>query len=148
MSLIKIRNVNNYIFTLAAVVIFCFDLSSFAQDLNSFSIKDGEIIIESDSQNSDSINGVFTAYGDVKITYPEKNIIITSTQAQYLEDESIIVFNGDVNVIREGKDKLLSNRIVYFLDDDRLVADSLHDSQVELTILINSSESQPYPISP
>ncbi|MEC9028220.1 MAG: hypothetical protein VX543_03315, partial [Cyanobacteriota bacterium] len=47
-------------------------------------VEDGGLItIESDIQNADSVTGVFTAIGNVRIVYPARGIVATSRQAQY-----------------------------------------------------------------
>ena len=103
--------------------------------------KEEEVVIESDRQSTDSMGDVFTAFGNVRINYPDKGIIATSKQAQYLKNEKIIVLIGDVEVTREGRDSLYGQRVVYFLDEDRLVADSKPGSQVLLIFIIDSDNS-------
>ena len=100
-----------------------------------------EILIESDRQSSDSSSGVFTAYGNVRIVYPDKDIVATSKQVQYLKNESIIILMGDVYLIREGSKSLKGERLVYFLDDDRIIVDSHIESQVLLKFNLDSYKS-------
>ena len=60
---------------------------AYSQQLNPLSLKENgrEIIIESQKQSSDSSGDVFTAFGNVKVIYPEKGIVATSRQLQYLK---------------------------------------------------------------
>ncbi|WP_320667606.1 hypothetical protein [Prochlorococcus sp. MIT 1307] len=99
-----------------------------------------EIMIESDRQSSDSMGAVFSAYGNVKITYLKRGIVASSRQAQYLKDEGIVILTGDVKLIREGGDSLYGQRVVYFLEDDRLVADSRTGSQVLLNLFFDTAK--------
>ena len=99
-----------------------------------------EILIESDRQSTDNNTGVFTAYGDVKIIYPTKGIVATSRQLQYLKEEGVVVLTGDVDLTRKGRESLSGQRVVYFLEDDRLIADSDSGSQVLLNLFIDNGK--------
>ncbi len=99
-----------------------------------------EIIIESENQSSNSTNRVFTAYGNVRIVYPEKGIVATSRQVQFLKDEGIVVLTGDVDVIRDGINSLHGERVVFFLEDDKLIVDSQSGSQVLLKLILESDK--------
>ena len=97
-----------------------------------------QVIIESEIQSTDNVGHVFTAYGNVRIAYPERGIYATSQQAQYLKKENIIVLTGDVDLVRQGRTSLQGERIVYSLDDDQLVADSVAETQVLLKFNLDS----------
>ena len=83
---------------------------------------------------------IFTAFGNVKITYPSKGITATSHQAQYLKEEGIVVLSGDVDLRKKGEGSLQGQRAVYFLDEDRLVVDSPKGSQVLLDLFLGTEE--------
>ena len=69
-----------------------------------FQFQNGEeIMIESDRQSTDTMGLIFTAFGNVTITYPKIGIIATSHQAQYFKDEGIVVLSGDVELRKRGK---------------------------------------------
>ena len=106
-----------------------------------------EVIIESDTQSTDNMGDVFTAYGNVRITYAKNNIVASAQQVQYLKNEKIIVLTGDVDIVRGGRDSLHGQRIVYFLKDDQIVADSLSNTQVLLKFNIDSANSNQRPSS-
>ena len=95
------------------------------------------VVIESDRQSTDNTGDVFTAFGNVSITYPGKRIFATSQQVQYLKNERIIVLTGNVELVREGRESLHGERVVYFLDEDQLFADSSDDNQVLLKFNFN-----------
>ena len=99
-----------------------------------------EILIESDRQSTDNNTGVFTAYGNVKIIYPTKGIVATSRQLHYLKEEGVVVLTGDVDLTRKGRESLSGQRVVYFLEDDRLIADSDSGSQVLLNLFIDTGK--------
>ncbi len=93
-------------------------------------LSDEDIIIEADRQSSNGTGEIFSAYGNVKITFPKKEIYATSRQAQYLQKEGILVLTGDVDLIRNGKASLHGERLVYSLKEDQLTIDPKQDSQV------------------
>ena len=101
-----------------------------------------QVVIESDRQSTDNSGDVFTAFGNVRITFPAKGIFAKSQQVQYLRKEQIIVLTGDVELEREGQESLHGERIVYFLDDDQLVADSSADNQVLLKLNLHSDNKK------
>jgi len=118
---------------------FSLSQSVYAQTTKTLPLRDSveDITIESEKQNTDETGNIFTAIGDVKITYPNRNIFATAEQAEYLRDEGIIILTGNVNLVKEGSVYLQGDRFVYFLKDDQFVADSNNDSQVHLDILLD-----------
>ena len=115
-----------------------------AQESNSLlkTSEDESVVIESDRQSTDTTGGIFTAYGNVKILYPERGIMAKSRQLQYLKKEGIIVLTGDVALIQNGRNSLYGQRVVYFLEDDQIVADSHSGSQVLLRFSLDSAKPQ------
>ncbi len=101
---------------------------------------DKRISIESNRQSTDSAGDIFSAYGNVKVTYPQEGIIARSQQAQYLKLEEIVVFTGDVDLSREGLSFLQGQRAIYFLEHDQLVVDSDFESQVLLKLFFESNK--------
>ncbi len=100
------------------------------------------INIESDAQTTDNLRGVFTAFGNVKITYPQKDIVAFSREARYLKEEGLLILSGDVDLIRKNRDSLQGDRIVYLVEDDRIIADSDFGSQVFLTLLLEETQDK------
>lgn len=117
-------------------------LVAIAEQVTPFALKNDSdgIRIESDTQSTDSIGGVFNAFGNVKIIYSKKGIVASSRQAQYLKNEGIIVLLGDVDLIREGQNSIHGARVVYFLEEDRFVVDSDLGSQVLLKLFLDPNE--------
>ena len=102
----------------------------------SLSEVDGAIIIESDAQSSDSVNVLFSAFGNVRVRYPLRGVLATSRQLQYFKNEGIVVLIGDVDLILKGRDSIKGERLVYMIKDDQLIADSKPGSQVLFKLIV------------
>ncbi|MEB3319257.1 MAG: hypothetical protein VKO39_14105 [Cyanobacteriota bacterium] len=90
----------------------------------------GLVTIESDMQQGDNQTGVVTAIGNVRITYPDRGMVATSRQAQYFSKEGRLVLSGDVDVIDDQGQRIRAERLVYNLDQGRLVAQPNPGQQV------------------
>jgi len=126
-----------------SIITFSFPEYSFAESVtyNKLTNQVKNIIIESDRQISDASNGVFSAIGNVKINYPVRGIIATSDQAKYLRTERKIILIGDVEVTQKGLNSISAEEVIFFVDDNRILANSKSDDQV-LTKFILNSDSQ------
>ena len=62
----------------------------------------GLVTVESDLQQADNVTGVVTASGNVKVVYPQRNLVATAREARYYTKEERIVLEGDVDVLQEG----------------------------------------------
>lgn len=91
--------------------------------------------LESDIQEANSITGVVTARGNVRINYPARQIQATAVQAQYYSRERRIVLSGDVYVLQEGN-SLRGETITYLIDEGRFVALPDQNEQVESIYLV------------
>ena len=100
--------------------------------------RNGEITIESVSQTSDSTSDTLSAFGNVRLSYPSQGIYASSKQALFLRKEGIIVLSGDVRLIKNSTNSLQSERIVYSLTRDELIADSYPGDQVLLKLFLGS----------
>ena len=108
-----------------------------AESLNNF-------IVESDNQVSDTLTEVFTASGNVRLSYPNKSVTAKADKVQFFKKEGKIVMSGNVDVIRgdgKGTDTLKADRVVYFIKDDRLEAEAISDKQVYTKVLLKPSGS-------
>jgi len=109
----------------------------------------GMVTIESDSQQADNRTGIVTATGNVRITYPDRRMVATSRQAQYFSKEGRLVLTGDVDVIDEDGQRIRAERMVYRLDDERLVADPPAGKQVYSRLRLQTRPATaPAPIVP
>jgi len=111
---------------------------------------DSLVTIESDVQQADNQTGIVTATGNVRITYPEKGMVATSKQAQYFSREGRLVLSGDVDVIDADGQRIRAERLVYQLDQERLLAQPAKGKQVMSKLKLNSSQiqSEPVPTAP
>lgn len=108
------------------------------------------VTIESDVQQADNQTGIVTATGNVRITYPERGMVATSRQAQYFSKEGRLVLTGDVDVIDADGQRIKAERLVYQLDQERLLAQPASGKQVMSKLKLNSprSHGEPGPPSP
>ena len=90
----------------------------------------GLVTVESDLQQADNVTGVVTASGNVKVVYPQRNLVATAREARYYTKEERIVLEGDVDVLQEGGNRLIAQKVTYLVLEDRLVADSALGDQV------------------
>jgi lipopolysaccharide export system protein LptA len=88
-------------------------------------------------QQGDNQTGVVTATGNVKITYPDKGMVATSRQAQYFSKEGRLVLSGDVDVIDNQGQHIRADRLIYNLDQERLVAQPIAGQQVKSKIRLS-----------
>ena len=90
----------------------------------------GLVTVESDLQQADNVTGGVTATGNVRITYPVKQVQATARQAQYFTKEERIILIGDVEVTQDGGNRLNAERVTYLVLEDRLIADPATEDQV------------------
>lgn len=107
----------------------------------------GLVTIESDLQQADNETGVVTATGNVKITYPDKGMVATSRQAQYFSKEGRLILIGDVDVVDSDGQRIRAERLVYELDQERLIAQPSAGKQVTSKLRL-SSGSTPQRVGP
>ncbi|MEC8095949.1 MAG: hypothetical protein VX105_01810 [Cyanobacteriota bacterium] len=108
----------------------------------------GLITIESDQQAADSVTGVITASGNVRLVHDQRGVVATSRQAQYFTKESRIVLSGDVDVVQTDGNLLKADRVTYLLDEERAIATPLEGEQVFSSWTLKSSEPEPEPLRP
>lgn len=90
----------------------------------------GMISIESDLQRADNVTGVITASGNVRILYPDRQVVATARQAQYFSREGRVVLSGDVDVIQLDGPSIQAERITYLVDQERVIAEPASGEQV------------------
>ncbi len=108
----------------------------------------GLVTIESDVQQGDNQTGVVTATGNVKITYPDRGMVATSRQAQYFTKEGRLVLSGDVDVVDGQGQRIRAERLVYNLDQERLVAQPAAGQQVKSRLRLSIPKNNPLPGAP
>ena len=107
--------------------------------------RDSLVMIESDVQQADNQTGIVTATGNVRITYPAKGMVATSKQAQYFSKEGRLVLSGDVDVIDADGQRIRAERLVYQLDQERLLAQPAQGKQVMSKLKLNAPTPQKEP---
>lgn len=90
----------------------------------------GLVTIESDLQKADNSTGVVTATGNVRIVYPDQRVVATARQAQYFSREGRMVLSGDVDVIQDSGHSTRAERLVYLVEQERIVAEPAPGQQV------------------
>ena len=101
--------------------------------LGSSEVNDGPmglVTVESDLQQADNVTDVVTASGNVRVIYPQRDLVATAREARYFTKEERIVLEGDVDVLQEGGNRLIAERVTYLVLEDRLVADPALGDQV------------------
>ncbi|RMF68705.1 MAG: hypothetical protein D6742_04405 [Cyanobacteria bacterium J069] len=91
--------------------------------------------LEADTTEANAITGVITARGNVRITYPARQIQATSVQAQYFSRERRIVLSGNVYVLQEGN-SLRGEVVTYLVDEGRFLALPDQGQQVEAIYIV------------
>jgi lipopolysaccharide export system protein LptA len=91
--------------------------------------------LDADITEANAVTGVVTARGNVKITYPARQIQATSVQAQYYTREGRIVLTGNVFVL-QGENSLRGETITYLVNEGRFVATPENGRQVEAIYVI------------
>ena len=76
---------------------------------------EGLITIESDQQSADSVTGVITASGNVRLVHANRGVVATSRQAQYFTKEERIVLSGDVDVVQKDGNLLRAGQVTLSL---------------------------------
>ena len=103
-------------------------------------VSTGLVTIESDQQRADQLTGVITATGNVRIVYPDQQVVATSRQAQYFSREGRVVLSGDVDIVQEGGNLLRAEQLIYLVDSERMIAIPSRGHQVFSQFRMPSSE--------
>lgn len=104
------------------------------------------LTLDADVQEANAKTGVVTARGNVRINYPARQIVATSTQAQYFSQERRIVMTGDVVVLQSGTNTIRGEVVTYLIDEGRFVALPKQSQQVRSVYTI--IDNNPGPVVP
>jgi lipopolysaccharide export system protein LptA len=94
------------------------------------------LTIRADVQEANSITGVVTATGNVKMSYPARQIDAVAEQAQYFSKEQRVVLTGNVVVIQEGVNSIKAQTITYLVTEGKFVASPPNNQQVETIYVV------------
>ncbi|WP_199290313.1 LptA/OstA family protein [Leptolyngbya sp. FACHB-36] len=100
--------------------------------------------LEADIQEANAKTGVVTARGNVRITYPSRQVQATAAQAQYFSREGRIVLSGNVYVLQQGN-SLRGETVTYLLNEGRFVALPQSQRQVESIYIVPEASPPPAP---
>ena len=100
--------------------------------------------INSDVQEANSQTGVFTARGNVQLSYPARQIQATSAQAQYFSRERRMVLSGDVYVLQQGN-SIRGDTVTYLIDEGRFIATPKTNAQVEAIYIVPETNPSTQP---
>ncbi len=110
------------------------------------------LLINSDTQEANSISQVITARGNVKLRYPSRNIQAKANLAQFYVKENRIVLTGNVTILQAGN-TIAGETVTYLIDEGKFIANPQTNRQVRsnyiipeqggkgLTILSNTQEA-------
>lgn len=98
------------------------------------------LTIRADVQEANSITGVVTATGNVKMSYPARQIDAIAEQAQYFSKEQRVVLTGNVVVTQEGVNSIKAQTITYLVSEGKFVASPPNNQQVETIYVVPDRE--------
>ncbi len=99
------------------------------------------LTIRADVQEANSITGVVTATGNVKMTYPARQIDAIAEQAQYFSKEQRVVLTGNVIVTQEGVNSIKAQTITYLVSEGKFVATPPNNQQVESIYVVSDRDA-------
>ncbi len=94
------------------------------------------LTIRADVQEANSLTGVVTATGNVKMSYPARQIDAVAEQSQYFSKEQRVVLTGNVVVIQEGVNSIKAQTITYLVTEGKFVAAPANNQQVETIYVV------------
>jgi lipopolysaccharide export system protein LptA len=94
------------------------------------------LTIRADVQEANSLTGVVTATGNVKMSYPARQIDAIAEQAQYFSKEQRVVLTGNVIVTQEGVNSIKAQTITYLVTEGKFVAAPANNQQVETIYVV------------
>jgi len=103
------------------------------------------LTIRADVQEANSITGVVTATGNVKMSYPARQIDAVAEQAQYFSKEQRVVLTGNVTVTQEGVNSIKAQTITYLVTEGKFVAIPPNNQQVESIYVVPDRDATSSP---
>lgn len=105
----------------------------------------------SDEQIYDARTGVVTARGNVKMSYPARQIQATAAQAQYFSRERRIILSGNVFILQQNN-TIRGETVTYLIDEGLFTAVPQPNRQVESIYIVpatsDPSATGPAPATP
>jgi lipopolysaccharide export system protein LptA len=125
---------------IAKLLIFALPFAIAASALPPTQAQNTSLTIRADMQEANSITGVVTATGNVRMTYPARQIDAVAAQAQYFSKEQKVVLTGDVTVTQEGVNSIKAETITYLVTEGKFVASPANNQQVETIYVVPDRE--------
>lgn len=94
------------------------------------------LTIRADVQEANSLTGVVTARGNVRIDYPARQLVGTAAQAQYFSNEQRVVLSGNVVITERGVNSIRAETITYLVTEGQFVAVPPANQQVESVYIV------------
>jgi lipopolysaccharide export system protein LptA len=98
------------------------------------------LTIRADVQEANSITGVITATGNVRMTYPARQIDVVAEQAQYFSKEQRVVLTGNVVVTQEGVNSIKAQTVTYLISEGKIIAAPASNQQVETIYVVTDRD--------
>lgn len=98
------------------------------------------LTIRADIQEANSITGVVTATGNVRMSYPARQIDAIAEQAQYFSKEQRVILSGNVVVTQEGVNSIKAQTVTYLVSEGKFVASPANNQQVETIYVVPDRE--------
>ncbi|WP_286392657.1 LptA/OstA family protein [Pseudanabaena mucicola] len=105
------------------------------------------LTIRADVQEANTNTGVVTATGNVKMSYPARQIDAIAEQAQYFSKEQRVVLTGNVVVTQEGVNSIKAQTITYLVSEGKFVASPPNNQQVETIYVVPDREAINTPVT-
>ncbi|MFN4785891.1 MAG: LptA/OstA family protein [Pseudanabaena sp.] len=105
------------------------------------------LTIRADVQEANTNTGVVTATGNVKMSYPARQIDAIAEQAQYFSKEQRVVLTGNVVVTQEGVNSIKAQTITYLVSEGKFVASPPDNQQVETIYVVPDREAINTPVT-
>ena len=108
--------------------------------LENSSVKNSELLIESNKQRSDLKNSIFYAEGDVVITNANNEFIAKSKKAIFYKSSGKVKLIGDVKVITSDFNKIEAGEVFYYVNENKFEALSDKNQRVNTKFVFNEEE--------
>lgn len=97
--------------------------------------------INAEQQEYNSKNEVFTARGNVEISYPARQMKATAAQAQFFNRQSQIDLSGGVYIVQNGTNSIRGEKASYLINEGRFIATPKRGSQVVSTYAVDNTNT-------
>lgn len=100
------------------------------------------ISISADVQEANANTGVFTAIGNVTLSFPAERLTARAQRAVYYSQEQRIELEGQV-IINQGENQLQAEKVIYHIDKGTIQAVPSAGRQVESIYVLPEPSSSP-----